>query len=92
MGNRGYTVPEFLCDDPRSSELPMTNPRDRNGNPLNITGKSVQQQYATMQAGASCDRPNRLNEGPNPGLRDRVKAPSDPSSDNQVELSRAYSG
>jgi hypothetical protein len=50
MGNPSYTVPEFLCDDPRSSELPMTHPNDRSGNPLNTTGMSVQQIYQTMRA------------------------------------------
>ena len=62
MGNPSYTVPEFLCDDPRSSELPMTHPSDRSGNPLNITGMSVQQQYERMRARAP--QPPQPNQPP----------------------------
>jgi hypothetical protein len=88
MGNPRYTVPQFRCDDPASSELPMTNPKDRSGNPLNTTGMSVQQIYQRMRAltpqpppgqpplnplpPMSCDRPNRLNKECDPGSRFRV--------------------
>jgi hypothetical protein len=93
MGNPSYTVPEFLCDDPRSSELPMTNPRDRGGNPLNITGKSVQQIYETMRARAAQPaQPNRPPLDPLPPMScdrpNRLNKECDPGSRFRVLLNR----
>ena len=51
MGSPVYTVTEFRCDDPASTEVPVTHPTDSQGVPIDASLLTLQQLYAE---GPSC--------------------------------------
>lgn len=69
------SVPQFDCDDPRSTLVPMTNAFDKNGNRLDFGPQSnFAELFAKVQRGSGgrCDRPDQLNSECDPGSRFRV--------------------
>ena len=38
MGGPAYSVPAFRCDDPASTEVPVTHPFDVHGRPVDLNG------------------------------------------------------
>jgi hypothetical protein len=38
MGGKAFSVPAFKCDDPNSTEVPVTHPVDINGTPIILNG------------------------------------------------------
>jgi hypothetical protein len=84
MGGSAFTVPDFDCDDPLSTEVPFTNAFDSNGNGialeyeldpygnLAIKNGNFHALYEQLGQLGRCDRPDRLNQECDPGSRFRV--------------------
>lgn len=68
-------VPAFVCDDPRSTLVPMTHAFDKEDHPLSVgPNADFVKLYDKLKKGTDgrCDRPNRLNSECDPGSRFRV--------------------